>query len=95
MSYDPQLISFSFNTQNKSLEGTNTFIKKIQLQDFAKTVKQVKFSIEVQLLRPEPRIWLQPSLKKQLFEHIDVEFGRETIIILPGAKRDVKYNGDY
>jgi hypothetical protein len=47
------------------------------------------------LLPPPQRIWLQPSLKEPLFEQIDVEFGKESIIILPGAKKDIKYNGKY
>jgi hypothetical protein len=34
-------------------------------------------------------------LKENFVDELDVEFGKELIVVLPGAKEDIKYNGNY
>jgi hypothetical protein len=47
------------------LQGIHVINKKITTSDFAQSVFFIKFVIEVELIQPPERIWLEPSLKKE------------------------------
>jgi hypothetical protein len=68
------------------LNGEYILKKKYQLNDKSQTSQEIIFKIIVRLIYPEPRVWLEPSLKKNFVEELDIEYGQELIVIFPGAK---------
>jgi hypothetical protein len=47
------------------LKGKHYIKKKITTNDFAQSVFFINFEIEVELIQPSERIWLEPSLIKE------------------------------